>query len=205
MCTCITHGRSTFELTVFSNLLKMRSNTHDFVCPFKNIKRIFKVPSGFGSKPGELFVCVCVRARVRLCVYKSMYISLHPSVRASIYLHTNVNCRALPDGDGGPAAAQRADSLPIPCFLFRVRRVRGRHPGGLSPPPLRSRSRSRSRSLARDCSCFALSPKRSRLNARQLRLNLPEDLASRFKHHPQGLLDKVKPKMKGYIHSLGTH
>ena len=47
---CVARGAC--WLQVFSNLFKMRSNTYDFVCPFKNVKRIFKVPSGMGSKPG---------------------------------------------------------------------------------------------------------------------------------------------------------
>ena len=33
----------------------------------------------------------------------------------------------------------------------------------------------------------------------QLRLNLPEDVAGKYKNLPQSLLDKVKPKMTGSL------
>jgi structure-specific recognition protein 1 len=45
--------RATFEITIFANLFKMHSNTYDFDVAYKNVKRIFKVPSGIGSKPGH--------------------------------------------------------------------------------------------------------------------------------------------------------
>lgn len=45
--------RSTFDLTFFTNRFKMHSNTYDFDVPYKSVKRLFKVPSGMGSKPGH--------------------------------------------------------------------------------------------------------------------------------------------------------
>ena len=45
--------RATFEITIFANLFKMHSNTYDFDVAYKHVKRIFKVPSGMGSKPGH--------------------------------------------------------------------------------------------------------------------------------------------------------
>lgn len=45
--------RASFDITIFNNLFKMHSNTYDFDVAYKNVKKIFKVPSGIGSKPGH--------------------------------------------------------------------------------------------------------------------------------------------------------
>jgi len=50
--TCRT-PKSTFEMTFFANRFKMHSNTYDFNVPYTSVKRLFKVPSGVGSKPGH--------------------------------------------------------------------------------------------------------------------------------------------------------
>ena len=50
------HPRSTFEITIFTNLFKMHSNTYDFSVLYKDVQRLYKVPSGMGSKPGHYLV-----------------------------------------------------------------------------------------------------------------------------------------------------